>query len=333
MTRRLWGRGTTRRGLWSRLAALATAAALAGCAASEPPPPVVTEPEAPSPARVALLVPLGAGEARVARDARAIADGARLALEGGDGEAVALATYDTLGSPEGARAAAARAIDEGAEMILGPLFSSSTEAVAPLARRADVPVLSFSTDTTVAGAPVWVTGSAPEGEVARILAFAGRQGFDAIGVYAPQSPYGRAALSGLDQAAARAGVAVVARESYPLSVSDIERTAPGFVAEARRAGARAVLIPDGGPGLTTAARTLGANGMRQPETPFLGTGQWQTGATLREPTLRGGFFAGAEIGVGEDAFVGRVAGRNGKRPPIVGVEGHDAAQEAAHHAP
>ena len=47
---------------------------------------------------------------------------------------VQLLVKDDPGTPQGAQQAAQQALDEGAEIILGPLFALSVPAVAQLAR-------------------------------------------------------------------------------------------------------------------------------------------------------------------------------------------------------
>ncbi|MEO1776660.1 MAG: penicillin-binding protein activator [Pseudomonadota bacterium] len=330
-----------RRGLGVPLRRLASLVAmlgimgLAACSAQrDADAPVAEAPEAPvqqpvpsGPVPVALLVPLGAAQERVGNDARAITNAARMALEEGPADAITLNILDTGGTAEGARLAASRAVEQGAALILGPLFSASTSAVAPIARPTGAPVLSFSTDTTVAGSGVWVTGFTPEDEVQRILAFAARNGITRVGVYAPDIPYGQAALRAVEGAAARTGISVVARESYPRSFQDIERTSGAFAAMARSLGAEAVLLPDFSQGLQTAASFMAFHGVVQPEIRYLGTGQWEAGETLREQALVGGWFAGADP-IAADAFAGRYRARFGSRPPFVAVLGYDAARVA-----
>ena len=55
-------------------------------------------------------------------------------------------TADEGASPADAAAAASKLLDQGAEIIIGPLFGPSVTAVAPLARDKGVPVLAFSTE-------------------------------------------------------------------------------------------------------------------------------------------------------------------------------------------
>ncbi|MEM6488136.1 MAG: penicillin-binding protein activator, partial [Pseudomonadota bacterium] len=330
-------RGLGRMGLAALALALAACAstpgreAPRGGAAATPErtaPDPATRSIATGPARVALLLPLGATADRVRGDAKAIENAARLALTGPDGAAVRLSVHDTRGEPSVAEAAVRRALADGAELIIGPLFAGATRAVAGPAQAAGVPVLSFSTDTSAAGSGVWVTGFTPENEVARIMAYAAANQITRIGVYAPDVPYGQAAMRGIDRAAATAGVSIAVREVYPRSFQDIQRTAPGFVDRARAAGVDAVLIPDFGQGLTTATSFLDFAGLPQPGVRYLGLGQWESGSTLREPTILGGWFAGADTEAKQRFFAAYEA-RYGVRPPFVAVLGYDAASVAA----
>ncbi len=71
---------------------------------------------------------------------------AELALFERDNPTLQLIVKDDKGTPEGAKAAAeiAEAVKAGAALILGPLFAKSVAAVAPVARQAGIPVITFS---------------------------------------------------------------------------------------------------------------------------------------------------------------------------------------------
>ncbi|MEL6268127.1 MAG: penicillin-binding protein activator, partial [Pseudomonadota bacterium] len=315
------GRGVARLAAAAGLLALAACATGSDRAATPDAPSSPSAPAAPStpvtgPVPVALLLPLGAAEERDAASARAIENGARLALQGAGGSAVRLSVIDTRGTPEGATSAANTAIAGGARLILGPLFGRNASAVAGPAGAAGINVLSLSTDVTVAGPPVWITGFTPSDEVDRILGYAAGRGIQRLGVYAPDIPYGNAALEAARRLAPRHGIALVAAESYPRSFQDIERTAPLFAEAARASGADAVLLPDFGQGLTTASTYVDFVGLPQPGVRYLGIGQWEAPATLREPTLTGGWFAGADVGA-VDAIARRYSARYGERPPFL----------------
>src|SRR4029077_11528633 len=126
------------------------AAALAACApamvaAPVPPrqpllgppplPPVgiaapASAPAVPGSAKAALLVPLSGANAELGQ---AILDAAQLALFETPGERLILVPRDTGGTADGATKAARGAIDDGGELILGPLLAAEVEAVKPIA--------------------------------------------------------------------------------------------------------------------------------------------------------------------------------------------------------
>jgi hypothetical protein len=70
------------------------------------------------------------------------------------------------GSPSTTRRAARRrrrkqALADGNRLFLGPLLAEDVRAVAPVARRAGVPVIAFSNDVSVAGDGVYLMGFIP----------------------------------------------------------------------------------------------------------------------------------------------------------------------------
>jgi ABC-type branched-subunit amino acid transport system substrate-binding protein len=100
--------------------------------------------------KVGLILPLSAsGNAGVA--AQSMKNAAEMALAEFQNPNIQLLIKDDGGSPQGAQQGAQQALDEGAEIILGPLFALSVPATAQLARSRGVSVIAFSTDSSVAG--------------------------------------------------------------------------------------------------------------------------------------------------------------------------------------
>lgn len=271
---------------------------------------------------VALLVPLGGGEGGAAEAGGAIANAARMAMTDLSDPTLDLRVHDTRGTPEGARAAAEAALDEGAALILGPLFGANTRAVGEIAQRAGINAISFSTDSSVAGGPVFVSGFLPETEAARVVGFAASRGHDRLAVFYPETDYGRAALRGAERAAR-----VVAASGYPRTFQGIQDMSGSFAGTARSAGANAVLLPDSGQGLSSAAAFLDYGGLDPARVQYLGLGQWNSPGTAQEATLRGGWFPAPDPDRFE-TFAGLYAARHDDRPPLVAVLGYDAVQAA-----
>lgn len=113
---------------------------------------------------------------------------------------------DTGGTLQGAAAAAQAAVAEHAGIILGPLTSAETAAVAPIARGANTAVLAFTNDPAQAQPGVWTLGITPGEQVRRLVAAAQAQGRTQFAAILPSTDFGRAMGQALNQATAAAGI-------------------------------------------------------------------------------------------------------------------------------
>lgn len=102
-----------------------------------------------------------------------------------------LLVKDTGGTPDGAAKAAEDALDGGAKMILGPVTSAETAAVAAIARQAGVPVLAFTNDHTQAQPGVWVMGITPGQQVRRLIGAVQQSGKGQVAAILPDDDFGR----------------------------------------------------------------------------------------------------------------------------------------------
>lgn len=289
------------RPFWARSFAVAGLALLLGACQVVPkgagptdiPPPVAPVETVVAPGlpvdtdrhRVALLVPQTGPNADVGN---AIANATTLALLDTRNEQVRITTYDTA---LGAAAAARQAVADGNKLILGPLLSEDVTQVAPIARAASVPVLSFSNDSGVAGNGVFIMGFVPGQSVERVVGHARANGMRRFGALVPKSVYGDRAVAAFRAAVTESDGVLVAVESY-------DRSALALSGAARRLAAAgpvdAVLIADSGGTAVRAVPLVNADGTRQ----LLGTELWNTDATLAtNPVMRGAWFASVSDGL------------------------------------
>jgi outer membrane PBP1 activator LpoA protein len=189
------------------------------------------------PVVVALLAPLTAADQGAASAGNALANAARMAAVDLADPTMELRVYDTAGKPQTARAMAQKAVGEGAALILGPLFGANTGGVGDIAASAGINVVSFSTDSKVAGAPVFLSGFLPEAEAERIVGYAASRGRDRIAVFYPQTGYGNAALRGADEAARSGSARVVVASGYTRTFQGIQDNSEPFAGAALAAGA------------------------------------------------------------------------------------------------
>ncbi len=137
--------------------------------------------------QVAILLPLSGPHADLGQ---AMLQAAKLALDAPG--APALDVKDTGGTPDGAAAAARAAIASSDSLILGPLTSAETAAVAPVARAAGISVLAFTNDPAQAQPGVWVLGITPGQQVRRLVTAVQGDGKTRIAALLPNSGFGQA---------------------------------------------------------------------------------------------------------------------------------------------
>ncbi len=145
---------------------------------------------------VALLLPLTGNLATVGQT---LANAAKLALP--DGGTPSLDIRDTGGTAQGAAAAAQSAIAAGDGVILGPLTSAETHAVAPIAQAAGVNMLAFTNDSAVAAPGVWALGITPAQQVQRVLKAAADSGHNQLAALLPDTDFGHSLASAITAAA------------------------------------------------------------------------------------------------------------------------------------
>lgn len=184
----------------------------------------VTIPRAANPSglvRVAVLLPFTNESTNIEAAAASMLKAAQMVAFESDNQRFLLIPKDTEGTPEGASARAQEAVSEGAEIILGPLFSENVTAVADIVRPYEIPIISFSTDSNVAGDGVYLLSFPPEAEIPRLTDYALSQGYARFGVMAPHTEYGdRVARSFANQVYDRGGE-VVTTARYRRDIDDM----------------------------------------------------------------------------------------------------------------
>jgi len=315
-----------------------------------------------SPVRVAILLPLTGPSAPLGQ---ALLRAAQMALfEVGD-EHVVLLPRDTEGQPEGAVQAAEQALADGAELVLGPVFSGEVQAAAQVTRSRGVPMIAFSTDREAAGNGVFLMGFMPDQQVGRVMTFAARQGLQRFGALLPDTPYGAAVSMAMRRAARELGIEVTQQESYAGTVADftdpVRRIASydrrrALLAQQRREleaqkdfeaaqqalerlkgqetagdiGYDALLIAEGGERLRNLGALLPFYDIDPRSVRFLGTGLWDDANVGREPALVGGWFA-SPAPADFEAFRNRYRQQYGSSDvlPRIGTLAYDATALAA----
>lgn len=238
--------------------------------------------------KVGILVPL-TGSARTAGEA--LLKGAQMALFDQKESAIELIIKDTEGSASTTRRRAKEALQEGAQLLIGPLFSQNTQVVIPLARSWNVPLVSFSNNRALAQAGVFVLGFAPEAQIERLVYFAAQKQLKSIAAFIPESDYGTLVRTAFEQTCRTYNINPLVL-MYPPATTDFRKLSaqlktlpiesPPLLPDAKKSPpilktleVEALLIPEGGQKLSQILTGLLYNDFDLKKTPIMGTNLWE----------------------------------------------------------
>jgi ABC-type branched-subunit amino acid transport system substrate-binding protein len=303
-----------------RIAVGVTAVILAACT------PGTTTTGGPSidtsaPVPVALLVPSGSGQAGDEALAQSLQNAAKLAISDLSGVQIDLRVYSTGGQPGQAQAMALRAVDEGALIILGPVFAQEANAAGVAVAGRGINVLSFSNNPDIAGGNVFVLGQTFESTAARLASYAARNGKRNLMVVHDRNTGGELGLAAIRAGASAAGASIVSVGNYEFSQNGIVAAVPGIAASAKASGADAIFFTaDTAGALPLVTQLLRENGVATDTTRFIGLTRWDVpNASLGLPGLQGGWFALPDPGLYQQ-YQARYQAAFGSAPhPISGL--------------
>jgi branched-chain amino acid transport system substrate-binding protein len=274
------------------------------------------------PVKVALLVPLTGPQGNLGQ---AMLNAAQIALFDIGASNVTIIPRDTT---KGARQAATEVINEGAQIILGPLFAQDVKAVSPVASSRNIPVVAFSTDWTAADQNTYIMGFLPFGQVTRVVNYATQRGSKNIVALIPNTPYGMAVNVTLQNTLSRANLS--APQSVVFAPNGLAQAVQKLASKQQAGGtwaADALLMPLGGPQLSEAATHLRQNDMSLRQTRILGTGLWDDSPQARA-LLPGGWYAAPDPNQ-RVKFTNQYVATYGAQPPRLATLAYDATALAA----
>jgi ABC-type branched-subunit amino acid transport system substrate-binding protein len=275
----------------TRLAAALAAVALAACepiALNNAGPAI----DASKPVPVALLVPRsgGSGDAIVAAS---LENAARLAIADLNGARIDLRVYDTAGNEATTASVTQQAVNDGAKLILGPLYGGNANVAGLTAAKAGVNVLAFTNNSSLAGGNVFVLGQTFDDTARRLTAYAARQGKRRIVTVSSQTAAGELGRQAITNAAAAAGSSVVGNVVYSYSQQGVVQAATEVKTAVRDNNADAIFLASNtDAALPFFAQLLPENGVDPAVTQYIGLTRWDVPPqTLALPGIQGGWFA------------------------------------------
>jgi branched-chain amino acid transport system substrate-binding protein len=283
--------------------------------------------------KVAVLLPI-TGSGSTPAVAKALKQAAELALFDFDNPNVTLIPKDTMGTPDGAQLAAESALQDGAELIIGPLFAQEVTGAAPVARQGGVPMIAFSSDEKVAGNGVYLLSFLAGRDVPRIVSFALSRGKRSFAELIPQSAYGRIAETAFARAVSSGGGQAPVRSTFPPDDSSAMLAPVKQVANAIKSGQAvdALFLPAGREELPELAPHLASSGLSSKSVQFIGTGQWDYPNIGSDRALVGGWYPAPDP-KGWSSFVERYSKTYGSAPPRIASLGYDAVSLAVSLSP
>lgn len=277
--------------------------------------------------KIALLLPLSGENSSIGE---ALLQSAQMALFDLGANNIELLPRDTKGTPEGARIAAQKALSQGAELVLGPVFASSVKAVKPILSRADINMIAFSTDWSNAGGNAFIMGVMPFTQVNRVTDFMANKGYSRYALVAPRTQYGNVVADAFEARIRENYGELVRLERYsPLdpNVSPLIREFSDFDMRAALREERVqeltarleidqddelaqielesleniqtlgelpyevVMVPVGGKEAKTLVNLLRFYDVDGENIQLIGTGLWDDLGLAKEPAMQGAYFA------------------------------------------
>ncbi len=219
------------------------------------------------------------------------------------------------------------ALNQQSDLILGPLTSSEVRAVSNSAIDRGVPVIAFSTNTDVLQSNIYTLGLLIDEQVDRVMSFAAEKGRSRFALLVPDNSTGIAVARAAVSSAQKNNVSVARIAFYPPNTTDfsdilkkmtdyparvarLQKIRTNLAAKSARGDVNAakvlkrlepldtlgdvdfdaVIIPEYGPRLKSAASMFGYYDVFSPKVKFLGTSIWENTSLNRETTLFGSWY-------------------------------------------
>jgi ABC-type branched-subunit amino acid transport system substrate-binding protein len=252
---------------------------------------------------------------------RDLENAARLAIADLEGVAVDLRVYPTGGTAGGAQSAARQAADEGALILLGPLYAEAANAAGRTVAGDGLNVLAFSNNADIAGGNVFVLGNTFDNVAGRLTAYAARQGKGDIFLVNAQTTAEEVGRDAVARAAANNRASIVGTLSFGLNESAIRSAAPRIAEQVRATGARSLFFTSGNAGaMAFLPQYLREQGVTSETTQFIGLTRLDIPPeALSQPGLQGAWFALPDPAL-QSNFRRRYAQAYGGQPhPLAGL--------------
>ncbi len=232
-----------------------------------------------------------------------------------------LVLIDSKDGPTEATKSGKEVNDQNIKIVIGPVFSSSVEAVAKDFMNNSITAISLSNNQQLGGkinngGGVFIAGFLPEQQIEKIVSYAIDHDKINFAILAPNNQYGITASAILKRTVAVRDGRIITSEFYDPSGNDLEKVVTRLVnaslvpknlaqggggknkinknkvlTEADRTYPQVILIPESGKMLTKITALIKQFNIEEREYQLIGTSQWDDISTLNDPNLVGAWFA------------------------------------------
>jgi ABC-type branched-subunit amino acid transport system substrate-binding protein len=273
------------------------------------------------PVPVALLVPRGSNQSSDVILAQSLENAARMAIADLGGVQIDLRVYDTAGDPNTAAARATEAVNDGARIILGPVYAASANAVGLAVRGRGINVLSFSNNASIAGGNLFVLGPTFDNTANRLVRFAAARGKRSTLVVYSNDVAGQQGREAIRQATGSSAVRIAGTVAYERSQQGVVAVVPQIRDQVRATGADTLFLTATAAGaLPFFSQLLPEAGLDPATTQYIGLTRWDIPAqTLSLPGVQGSWFAMPDPSVSGQFRARYLAAYGGPPHPIGGL--------------
>ncbi|WGI21599.1 penicillin-binding protein activator [Amylibacter sp. IMCC11727] len=277
------------------------------------------------PVVVGLMVPSGSGNAQTELLANSLISAAKLAVAEMPDAKIDMRVYSTGGDANQAAAAAQRAANDGAKILVGPLFAQASNAAGTAVAGNSINVLSFSNNPDIAGGNVFILGDTFANTANRVVGYAASQGKKSIAALVRADAAGTVAANAVESAAKSNGAAYVGVAKYELTNESAVAAISATKGLIQQTGATALVMDaDAAGALPVFAQLLPEAGISSANTQFIGLTRWdKTSEQVRASTgVQGALFAMTDTSA-TSSFSQRYSATYGSSPHLLAGKAYD----------
>ena len=222
---------------------------------------------------------------------------------------------DTEGNPDIAKKILAELIDEGVEIVIGPLFSKSLAAIQSSVTKNNINIFALTNNINLRNKGIWIFGVDPQAQTEKVLQYALEKGSKNIAALLPQNAYGLLLYDTISNFAEANLIKIKKIAFYEFSIENQRKSAQkistGFeeyqlyldklkdldkeVSESNddlftEKPFDSVFIAASGQNLKVLSSQLQYNNVDPKIVQYLGISSWEDSSILSEPSLEGGVF-------------------------------------------